>query len=277
MVKKQSQNHANNYEEQLLQVSSQSNVSFKSIHEMFNLPENELIIIAGPCAVESVTCLENIVTVLHQNNVRFLRGGAYKPRTSPYDFQGLGRAGLKILKTIGKKYGMFTVTEVVDTRQVGFISQNADILQVGARNMQNYELLKEVGKTQKPVLLKRGISATIREFVYAAEYIALQGNREIILCERGIRTFETEVRNTLDISSIPILKKETKLPVLVDLSHSLGRKDIINSVAKAVLAAGAEGLMVEVHPCPDLALSDKKQQLNPSEFKELIMELKGIR
>jgi 3-deoxy-7-phosphoheptulonate synthase/chorismate mutase len=261
--------------EKKLLISSAHDKGFLKIHEMFNLPKAEPIIIAGPCAVEKVEYLETIAAFLSSKGVKFLRGGAYKPRTSPYDFQGLGEEGLKILQSVGQKYGMITVTEVVDTRDVGVVAHYVDVLQVGARNMQNFELLKEVGTTNHPVLLKRGMMSTMQELMLAAEYIGLRGNRKIILCERGIRTFETKTRNTLDISSIPIIKKETTLPILVDLSHSLGRKDIIKPVAKAALAVGADGLVIEVHPHPEFALSDAKQQLNPAEFEEFLEYLKG--
>ncbi|ACL75970.1 bifunctional 3-deoxy-7-phosphoheptulonate synthase/chorismate mutase [Ruminiclostridium cellulolyticum] len=253
-----------------LLVSSSSNACFKSINEMFGLGNNEPVIIAGPCAVETPEYLETIAKHLRDKNIRFIRAGAYKPRSSPYDFQGLKENGLKILQDVSKRYGLFSITEVVDTRDVNLVTQYVDILQIGARNMQNFELLKEVGKTNHPVLLKRGISATIQELMLAAEYIALKGNNKIILCERGIRTYETKTRNTLDISSIPIIKKETHLPIVADISHSLGRKDIVNNIAKAVLAAGADGIMVEVHPIPELALSDSKQQLNLSEFDDML-------
>jgi len=174
---------------------------------------------------------------------------------------------------VGKKYEMITISEVVDTRDVEIAAKYVDIIQIGARNMQNYELLKEAGKTHKPVLIKRGMSATINELIHVAEYVALQGNRKIILCERGIRTFENKTRNTLDISSIPIIKKETKLPIIVDLSHSLGRKDIMIPMAKSALAAGADGLLIEVHPLPELALSDSNQQVSPNEFINLLNAL----
>ena len=252
--------------ERKLLISSNNNEGFQSIKDIFRLPCDEPIIIAGPCAVEKVEYLDSIAQLLRSHGVRFLRGGAYKPRSSPYDFQGLRKEGLRILNEVGKKYKLITVTEIVDTRDVEFMSENVDVLQIGARNMQNFELLKEVGTLDKPILLKRGISATIQELMLAAEYIGLQGNRKIILCERGIRTYETKTRNTLDISSVPIIKKETSLPIIVDLSHSLGRKDIVDSIAKASIAAGADGLMVEVHPNPEVALSDSKQQLNPEEF-----------
>ncbi len=257
-----------------LLISSQSAKTFSNIKEMFGLNDNEPVIIAGPCAVEKPEYLETIARFLKDRNVKFIRAGAYKPRSSPYDFQGLKEDGLKILHEVSRKYNLISVTEVVDTRDVKLVARYVDIIQIGARNMQNFELLKEVGQTNHPVLLKRGISATIQELMFAAEYIVLEGNKKLILCERGIRTYETNTRNTLDISSIPIIKRETHLPILADLSHSLGRKDIINNVAKAVFAVGADGIMVEVHPIPELALSDSKQQLNLYEFDELLNFIK---
>lgn len=256
--------------EQKLLISSGANTGFLQIHEIFNIPSNEPMVIAGPCAVENMGYVEEVAVLLKKNGVKFLRGGAFKPRTSPYDFQGLKEDGLKILHEVGKSYGLITVSEIVDTRDLDIVSKYIDVLQIGARNMYNYELLKEVGQSKLPVLLKRGLSSTIQELMFAAEYIGLQGNRRIILCERGIRTFETKTRNTMDISSVAIIKKETCLPVIVDLSHSLGRKDIINPIAKAALAVGADGIMVEVHPYPELALSDSKQQLNSEEFTSLM-------
>lgn len=253
-----------------LLISSIQNQGFLKLHEMFKLDPVEPVIIAGPCAVENREYLDKVASFLNEYGIKFLRGGAFKPRTSPYEFQGLRKEGLKILHEIGKKYDLITITEVVDTRDVEMVSQYADVLQIGARSMQNFELLKEVGQSNHPVLLKRGMSATIQEFKLSAEYIGLHGNRRLILCERGIRTYETNTRNTIDISSIPIIKKETSLPILADLSHSLGRKDIVNPIAKAVLAAGADGLMVEVHPYPELALSDSKQQLDLEEFSNLL-------
>lgn len=261
--------------ERELLVSSEHNNGFLKLHEIFGLPPEIPVIMAGPCAIEKYEYLESIAQLLQENGVKFLRGGAFKPRTSPYDFQGLEEEGLKILSEVGQKYNLFTVTEVMDTRDVEMVSQYVDLLQVGARNMQNFELLKEIGACGRPVLLKRGISATINEFILAAEYIGSRGNRRIILCERGIRTYETKTRNTLDISSIPIIKKETALSIIVDLSHSLGRKDIIIPLGKAALAAGADGLMVETHPYPELALSDAKQQLNPEEFLNLLTHIRS--
>ena len=246
---------------------------FATLAEVLNIPADKLVVIAGPCSVEKHSVFEEIVIFLKEIGVPCIRGGAYKPRTSPYDFQGLREDGLKILNEVAKKHNLFTITEVTDTRHVELVSKYADILQVGSRNMHNYELLKEVGMSRHPVMLKRGFSATIEEFMLAAEYVALNGNRNIVLCERGIRTFETKTRNTLDISCIPIIKQETSLSIVTDLSHSLGRKDIIYPIAKAVIAAGTDGIMIEVHPNPELALSDNKQQMNMDEFSELINDL----
>lgn len=246
---------------------------FATLTEVLNLPSNKLVVIAGPCSVEKYSVFEEIVLFLKKVGVPCIRGGAYKPRTSPYDFQGLREDGLKILNEVTRKHSLFTITEVVDTRHVELVSKYADIIQIGSRNMYNYELLKEVGISGHPVMLKRGFNATIDEFMLAAEYIALNGNRNIILCERGIRTFETKTRNTLDISCIPIIKQETSLSIVTDLSHSLGRKDIIYPIAKAVIAAGTDGIMIEVHPDPDTALSDGRQQMNMIEFSDFIEKI----
>ena len=261
-------NYVSNSTKKKLLISGKD--KFASLTDVLNLPANKLAVIAGPCSVESYSGFEEVAIPLKEIGIRCIRGGAYKPRTSPYDFQGLREDGLKILNEVAKKHDLFTITEVVDTRHVELVSKYADIMQIGSRNMHNYELLKEVGISGHPVMLKRGFNATIEEFMLAAEYIVLNGNRNIILCERGIRTFETKTRNTLDISCIPIIKLETSLSIVADLSHSLGRKDIIYPIAKAVIAAGADGIMVEVHPDPDTALSDGKQQMNMNEFNEFI-------
>ena len=223
-------------------------------------------LIAGPCAVESYTQLEKTAAFLKEKGVQLLRAGAYKPRTSPESFQGLGREGIKIIQDICRRYSLFSVTEIMDVRELEYMEEKIDILQVGSRNMHNYSLLKELGKTEKTILLKRGLMSTLEEFICAADYIRTEGNHRVIMCERGIRTFETVTRNTLDISCIALLKLQTDLPVVSDLSHSLGRKDIMLPVAKASLAAGADMLMLEVHPNPSAALSDAKQQLNLEEF-----------
>jgi 3-deoxy-7-phosphoheptulonate synthase/chorismate mutase len=228
------------------------------------------VLIGGPCAVEYPEQVMKTATYLKNMGIRMLRGGAFKPRTSPYNFQGLGEEGLKILKEVATALDMRVVTEVMSSEDIPLIEKYADILQIGTRNMFNYSLLKQIGKSRKPVLLKRGFMATIEEFILAAEYIYNGGNEEIILCERGIRTFETQTRNTLDISAIPILKKETSLPVIVDISHSLGRKDIVLPIAHASLAAGADGLVFESHFNPSAAWSDAQQQLDMMESEELI-------
>ncbi|MBD1379817.1 bifunctional 3-deoxy-7-phosphoheptulonate synthase/chorismate mutase [Bacillus sp. IB182487] len=224
------------------------------------------MLIAGPCSIESRDQLLTVASALKKAGLTVLRGGAFKPRTSPYDFQGLGEEGLKIMKDVADEIGMVTVSEIMSPAQIDTAARYIDIFQIGARNMHNFDLLKAVGQTQKPILLKRGLSATLKEFMLAAEYILHQGNNRVMLIERGIRTFEQATRNTLDISAVPILKQETHLPVLVDVSHSTGRKDILLPCAKAVLAAGADGIMVEVHPNPPAALSDAKQQVNIDEF-----------
>ncbi|HCT1769691.1 TPA: bifunctional 3-deoxy-7-phosphoheptulonate synthase/chorismate mutase [Staphylococcus aureus] len=230
----------------------------------------------GPCSVESFEQVEAIAKNLHAKGEKFIRGGAFKPRTSPYDFQGLGVEGLKILKQIKDKYDLNVVSEIVNPNDFEVADEYLDVFQIGARNMQNFELLKEAGRTKKPILLKRGLSATIEEFVYAAEYIASQGNQNIILCERGIRTYEKATRNTLDISAVPILKQGTHLPVMVDVTHSTGRKDIMLPTAKAALAVGADGVMAEVHPDPSVALSDAGQQMDLDEFQAFYDELKPL-
>ena len=233
----------------------------------------EAVIIAGPCAVENLEQMEETASALSQMGVNLLRGGAFKPRTSPYSFQGTGVEGLKIMRQVADKYGMKVVSEVMSARQLEETNDYIDVLQIGARNMQNFELLKEVGQYNKPVLLKRGFAATIEELLLAAEYIYSRGNHKIILCERGIRTFENWTRNTLDLSAVAILKLNTHLPVIVDVSHSTGRRDIILPISKAALAVGADGLMVEVHNNPVLARSDAHQQLNLDQFAQLKEDL----
>jgi 3-deoxy-7-phosphoheptulonate synthase len=233
-------------------------------------------VIAGPCAVENRTILMSIGEKVKEAGASFIRGGAFKPRTSPYSFQGLGEEGLKYLADVRKKLGLPVVTELMDPRDMGIISKYADIIQIGARNMQNFRLLLEAGASKKPVLLKRGLSATIKEWLMAAEYIMSKGNHQVILCERGIRTFETATRNTLDLSAVPVLKKLTHLPVFVDPSHGVGKWDLVAPMAKAAVAAGADGLIIEVHTNPEEALSDGEQSLRPNDFKKLMKELKPI-
>lgn len=231
------------------------------------------IVMAGPCSIESQEQLAEIAAEISCLGAQILRGGAFKPRTSPYSFQGLGKEGLTYLKEVAGEFGMASITEVMDTRDVGLVCDHADILQIGSRNMQNFALLKAVGETDTPVMLKRGFAATIEEWLCAAEYILMGGNGQVILCERGIRTYETATRNTLDISAVPILKQLSHLPVIVDISHAAGRRDIAIPLAKAALAAGADGIMVEVHNNPSAARSDAEQQLNFAEFGELMQAL----
>lgn len=228
------------------------------------------VLIAGPCSVESRQQLDDTAGFLASRGVKWLRGGAWKPRTSPYDFQGHGEAALELLAEAGHKHGLATVTEVVDPRHVGLVARFVDVLQVGARNMQNFELLKEVGRLDRPVLLKRGPAATLQELLKAAEYIVAAGNRRVVLCERGVRGFERETRYTLDISAVPLLRQMTWLPVVVDVSHAAGRRDILAPLARAALAAGAQGVMVEVHPHPSVALSDSQQQLDFDDFDDFL-------
>jgi 3-deoxy-7-phosphoheptulonate synthase / chorismate mutase len=222
--------------------------------------------IIGPCAVEDVEQLRNVASSMASKGLKMMRGGAFKPRTSPYDFQGLGIEGLKLLNQVASEFQMTVISEVMSIDQLEIACDFLDVIQIGARNMHNFDLLKAVGKTNKPILLKRGLSATIKEFVNAAEYILSEGNPNVILCERGIRTYETATRNTLDISAVPILKSETHLPVVVDVTHSTGRKDLLIPTTRAAIAVGADGVMAEVHPNPPLALSDSKQQMNLIEF-----------
>ena len=234
----------------------------------------ELAVIAGPCSVEGRDMLRQTARAVADAGAGMLRGGAFKPRTSPYAFQGLGEAGLRMLAEVRAETGLPIVTEVMDTRQVELVAEYADVLQIGARNMQNFALLSEVGRVQRPVLLKRGLSATIQELLMAAEYVMAQGNRDVILCERGIRTFEPATRNTLDVAAIPVLKAETHLPVLVDPSHAGGRADLVAPLAFAAIAAGADGLVVEVHPCPREALSDGDQSLTLEAFADFMRRLR---
>jgi len=236
----------------------------------------EIQIIAGPCSVESLNILEEIAKDVKASGAKFLRGGAFKPRTSPYAFQGLGEEGLKYLGEVKRKFGLPVVTEVMDPRDIELVCEYADVIQIGARNMQNFRLLSELGKTDKPILLKRGLSSTLKELLMSAEYVAAEGNSNIILCERGIRTFETATRNTLDLSAVPVLKNETHLPVIVDPSHAAGRWEIVTPLAKAAIAIGADGLMIEVHSDPENALSDGLQSLKPRKFAELMRDLRLI-
>jgi 3-deoxy-7-phosphoheptulonate synthase len=236
----------------------------------------EITVMAGPCSVEGREMLSASAKAVQSVGARVLRGGAFKPRSSPYAFQGMGEEGLKILAEVRAETGLPVVTEVLDPRQVELVAGYADILQIGARNMQNFALLAEVGKVRRPVLLKRGLSGTISELLMAAEYILAQGNGEVILCERGIRTYETATRNTLDIAAIPVLKRETHLPVIVDPSHAGGRAELVTPLAMAAVAAGADGLIVEVHPDPATAKSDGEQSLTPAQFAEMMLQVNII-
>ncbi len=235
-----------------------------------------VIVMAGPCSVESRDQIFAVAEKVAAAGARILRGGAFKPRSSPYSFQGMGEEGLKLLREAADKYGLLTVSEVMDQTQIPLIAAYSDILQVGARNMQNFNLLRELGSQPRPVLLKRGISATIEELLLSAEYILAAGNENVILCERGIRTFETYTRNTMDISAIPVVKKLSHLPIVADPSHGTGRRDKVLPMARASVAAGADGLIIEVHNDPDRALSDGAQSLRPEQFSELMAQLRII-
>lgn len=254
---------------------SRKNKKEDTIVNVNGLPigNGEPVFVFGPCSVESYDQVAAVAASIRDKGLKLIRGGAFKPRTSPYDFQGLGLEGLQILKRISDEYGLGVISEIVTPADIETALDYVDVIQIGARNMQNFELLKEAGRVNKPILLKRGLSATIEEFIGAAEYIMSQGNGQIILCERGIRTYEKATRNTLDISAVPILKKETHLPVMVDVTHSTGRKDLLLPCAKAALAIEADGVMAEVHPDPAVALSDSAQQMNIPEFDKFWEEI----
>ena len=236
----------------------------------------KIIIMAGPCAVENQDTLREIATGVKNAGATVLRGGAFKPRTSPYSFQGLGEEGLKYLNKVGNDLGLVTVTEVMDPRDVSLVAKYTDVLQIGCRNMQNFNLLKEVGLTKKPVLLKRGMSSTVKELLMSAEYILSSGNFNVVLCERGIRTFEDSTRNTLDISAVPVAKQLSHLPIVVDPSHAAGKWGLVPALSKAAVAAGCDGLIIEVHSHPEDAMSDGAQSLIPSNFSNLMQELKTL-
>jgi len=242
-----------------------------------NKPVNDFMLFAGPCAVESLKQLSLTAKFLKKYNITALRAMIFKPRTSPYSFQGLGKKGIKILKEIKKLYNIPLIIEILDIRDIGLIKNISDVIQIGARNMQNFPLLKEVGKLNKPVILKRGLAATLKEWLSSAEYILSMGNEQVILCERGIRSFSRETRFTLDISIVPLVKKITKLPIIVDPSHASGTRDLVIACSRASKAAGADGLIIEVHPNPNKAKSDNKQQLTFELFEKLIKELKEIK
>ena len=235
---------------------------------------NEVVVVAGPCSVEGEEMLRETAHAVRAAGGRGIRGGAFKPRSSPYSFQGKGQEGLELLAAVRAETGLPVVTEVMDTRQVELVAGYADVLQIGARNMQNYSLLSEVGRVHRPVLLKRGMAATIKDLLLSAEYIMKQGNMQVILCERGIRTFETATRNTFDVAAIPVLKKETHLPVMADPSHGGGRRDLVAALSFAAVAAGADGLLVETHPDPENALSDGDQSLSLAEFGDFMKALR---
>lgn len=236
----------------------------------------KIVVMAGPCAVESREMLLKIAKIVKKAGATFLRGGAFKPRTSPYSFQGLGEEGLKYLREAADETGLLVVTEVMDPRNVELVAKYSDMLQIGARNMQNYDLLKECGTSKKSVLLKRGLSATISELLLSAEYILSKGNFKVLLCERGIRTFETATRNTVDINAIPVIKQETHLPILVDPSHGTGKREYVVPIARAAVAAGCDAIMVEVHTNPEEAKSDGPQSLLPEQFEVMMNELRAI-
>ncbi|WP_169980044.1 3-deoxy-7-phosphoheptulonate synthase [Tautonia rosea] len=233
-------------------------------------------IIAGPCAIECEESLFGIAEAVRNAGANILRGGAFKPRTSPYSFQGMGEDGLKLLKAAGERFSMPTITEVMDPRQLDLVCEYADMLQIGARNMQNFDLLKEVGRTDKPVMLKRGMSATVKDLLMSAEYIMSQGNHKVILCERGVRSFEDSTRNMMDLSAIPNAQGQSHLPIIADPSHATGRPDLIPAMARASVAAGADGVHIEVHTCPEKALSDGPQALLPDQFAALVDDLRRL-
>ena len=236
----------------------------------------QIVVMAGPCSVESIDQLREAAKAVKAGGAQFLRGGAFKPRTSPYDFQGLAEDGLKMLRKVADEVGLKVVTEIVDKDDIDVVGRYADIYQVGARNMQNFQMLKALGKADKPVMLKRGLSATISEWLNAAEYIMAGGNERVILCERGIRTYETFTRNTLDLSAVAAVKELSHLPIIVDPSHGTGRWQMVRPMARAAVAAGCDGLIIEVHPHPEIALSDGDQSLTPKNFEQLMDELGRI-
>ena len=241
-----------------------------------NIGGNEVSVIAGPCSVESEEQIMIIAEIVKKNGVKILRGGAFKPRSSPYSFQGLGEEGLRLLRKAADEYGLLVITEILENSMIDLVYKYTDIFQVGARNMQNYSLLKELGSAKKPVMLKRGLSATVEDWLMSAEYILSNGNPNVFLCERGIRTFETYTRNTFDISSIPVVHKRSHLPVFADPSHATGLRDKVIPMARAAVAAGADGLMVEVHHDPEKALSDGPQALLPEQFSEMMKQVRLI-
>ncbi|MBU1088072.1 MAG: 3-deoxy-7-phosphoheptulonate synthase [Candidatus Omnitrophica bacterium] len=254
---------------------------FKPTNSIIKIKDQEIgsekiSIMAGPCAIENYDSLRAIAKVVKQKGATILRGGAFKPRTSPYSFQGLGEEGLKIMKQVCDEFGLLSITEIMDPRDMHLMHKYVDIIQIGARNMQNFNLLKEVGKSKIPVLLKRGMMSTINEFLMSAEYILSEGNFNVILCERGIRTFETYTRNTLDINAVPVIKKLSHLPIIVDPSHATGKWELVIPASLASIAAGADGLIIEVHTNPEIAASDGSQTLNPENFEKLVKAVRAI-
>src|SRR3954462_4750877 len=270
--------------EQVLQIMKPFKLASREFHKQdsavyvgkVKIGAGSLAMIAGPCAVEGYEVLDAIAKYVKAGGANILRGGAFKPRTSPYAFQGMGEEGLKILRDVGQKYDMPVVTEVMDPRQVSLVEKWADMFQVGARNMQNFDLLKEIGTTRKPVLLKRGMSATVKDLLMSAEYVLAGGNPDVVLCERGVRSFEDSTRNMLDLSAVPNVKGQSHLPIIVDPSHATGRPDLIPAMTKASVAAGADGVHVEVHSCPEKALSDGPQALLPAQYNALVQELRRL-
>ncbi|MDX2443470.1 MAG: 3-deoxy-7-phosphoheptulonate synthase [Bacteroidales bacterium] len=274
-IEEENQKHSNTSPEPLVYRQADSKNTVVNVNGI-EIGGEKIVIIAGPCAVESKEQLLETAKLVSSAGAVILRGGAYKPRTSPYSFQGLGEEGLKYLSLARKESGLSVVTEVMDTRQMDLVCEYTDIVQIGSRNMSNFPLLKEAGKCGKPVLFKRGLMATIDEYLMATEYILSEGNNQVILCERGIRTFENSTRNTLDLSAVPVLKRKTHLPVIVDPSHGTGYNWIVPSMAKAAVAVGADGLMIEVHSKPGDALSDGAQSLYPEDFVQLMSDLDKI-
>ncbi len=238
---------------------------------------NNLVLIAGPCAVESEEQLMDTATILKKLNIKIMRACLFKPRTSPYSFQGLGLAGIEILQKVKQRTGILLESEVMNAKHLEILAEHVDILRIGSRNMQNYDLLKEISSVKKPVILKRGFSSTLREFILAAEYILVGGNDDVILCERGIRTFETAYRNTLDLAAVDILRRETCLPVIVDPSHAAGYRELVLPLSRAAVAAGTDGLIIEIHPNPEKALSDGAQALYPHQMEKLLKEIFAIK
>lgn len=260
----------------LVSASHSNHKSIVKLSEGVAIGGKEIVIIAGPCTVENRLQMETVATQLQLAPVQALRGGAYKPRTSPYSFQGLGLAGLEILSAIGHKYNMPVVTEVMSISQIEDIVAHADMLQVGSRNMQNFDLLKALGKVNKPILLKRGLAATIEEFVMAAEYILSGGNSQVVLCERGVRSFDNYTRNILDLGAVVALKQITHLPVIVDPSHAVGKRELVGPLAKAAIACGADGLIIECHPQPEKSVSDARQALSLEDMVDLVHSLRLV-